>query len=128
MAEAFLKQHGGDRYEVHSAGLEPGKLNPLVVEVMKESAIDISGNSTNSVDEYLDQGFDFVITVCDEASAERCPYFPGKAKRLHWSFQDPSSIEGSKEEKMEKIKEVRNQIERKVIHFVASNLTSQERL
>jgi len=120
MAEAFLKKYGGDRFEVESAGLEPGKLNPVVVEVMKEVGIDISQNKTKSVFDFYKQGklYSFVVTVCDEAQSERCPIFPGIAKKLHWGFTDPSSFTGSTEEKLAKTREVRNQIETKIKDWI----------
>jgi arsenate reductase len=116
MAEAFLKQEAGDRFEVESAGLEPGKLNPLAVEVMKEIGIDISQNKTKSVFDFYKQGkrYDYVITVCDESQSGACPVFPGKGERLHWSFADPSGFTGSQEEKLKETIEVRNQIEAKI--------------
>jgi arsenate reductase len=112
MAEALLKSLGGDRFEVHSAGIEPGTLNPLAVTAMKAIGIDISSNLTKSVFDYYKDGsvFDYVITVCDETSGERCPVFPGITKRMHWSFSDPSSFAGSAEEKLEKTVMVREQI------------------
>ena len=90
MAEAFLKEIGGNKFQVESAGLEPGTLNSVVVESMKEIGIDISGNKTQGVFEIFKAGknFHYVITVCDETSAERCPIFPGIAKRIHWSFPE----------------------------------------
>jgi arsenate reductase len=120
MAEAFLKKYGGDRFFVESAGFEPGTLNPVVVEVMKETNIDISGNKTNSVFEFFKQGklYDYVITVCDESSAEKCPLLPGLTQRLHWSFEDPSSFTGSHEEKLEKTRKIRDKIENKIIEFL----------
>lgn len=116
MAEAFVNRMCKGRYEAHSAGLEPGKLNPVVVEVMREKGIDISGNNTKSVFELFKAGqvFSYVITVCDEASAERCPVFPGITDRLHWSFPDPSAIEGTREEKLARTREIRDLIERQV--------------
>ena len=116
MAEAFLKKYAGDRFDVESAGLEPGKLNPIVVEVMKEVGIDISQNKTKSVFDFYKQGkqYDYVITVCDESQSGACPVFPGKAERLHWGFPDPSSFTGSFEEKLKKTIEIRNQIEAKI--------------
>src|SRR5262245_1129908 len=81
MAEAFLNQTCGEEFEAHSAGLEPGKLNPVVVEAMREIGVDISRNQTKAVTDFLQQPFDYVVTVCDETSAERCPVFPGKTKR-----------------------------------------------
>lgn len=120
MAEAFLKQLGGDKFEVESAGLEPGKLNPLVVEVMKEINIDISGNSTKSVFEFFKQGriFNYVVTVCDETSGEKCPLFPGRVSRLHWGFDDPAGFQGSYNEKLEKTRIVRDKIKERVGQFL----------
>lgn len=122
MAEAYVKDMAGERFETFSAGLEPGKLNPVVVEVMKREGIDISGNSTNSVNEYLDKQikFDYVVTVCDETSAERCPYFPGQGTRLHWGFKDPSSLGGSDEDKIQQTIEIRDQIKEQVSQFLES--------
>jgi arsenate reductase len=119
VAEAFLNQIGGDYFVAESAGLEPGKLNPNVVEVMKEAGIDISGNQTKSVFDLFKQGtlYNAVITVCDEASAESCPIFPGTVKRLGWSFADPSAFTGTKEEMLEKTRQVRDEIERKIREF-----------
>jgi len=116
MAEAFLKQIAGDRFEVESAGLEPGNLNPLAVEVMKEAGIDISQNKTKSVFDFYKQGkqYDYVITVCDESQAKGCPVFPGKGERLHWGFDDPSGFTGSHEEKLSKTRIVRDAIRDKI--------------
>ena len=116
MAEAFLKQTCGDEFMAQSAGLEPGKLNPLVVQAMREVGIDISGNKTKAVFEIIKSGkpFAYVITVCDEASAERCPIFPGITQRLHWGFADPSSFQGTFEERLEKTREVRDAIKARV--------------
>jgi arsenate reductase len=116
MAEALLKKIPGDRFEVESAGLEPGVINPLAVEVMKEIGIDISRNQTKSVFDLFKEGklYTYVITVCDEASAEKCPFFPGITTRLHWSFADPSIFTGTHEEKLEKTRQVREAIRNKI--------------
>jgi arsenate reductase len=116
MAGAFLKQVCGDGFETHSAGQEPGTLNPIVVEAMREIGIDISGNKTESVFDFIQSGmlFAHVITVCDEASADRCPIFPGVTKRLHWSFPDPSALDGTPAEKLAETRQIRNQIRAKV--------------
>jgi arsenate reductase len=116
MAEAFLSQICGAEFEAHSAGLEPGKLNPVVVEAMDEIGLNISGNKTKSVFDMFKSGkmFAYAITVCDEASAERCPIFPGVTKRLHWGFPDPSSFRGSHEEVLQKTREVRDSIKLKI--------------
>ena len=116
MAEAFLKKYGGDRFEAESAGIEPGVLNPVAVEVMKEVGIDISQNKTKSVFDLYKQYrlYGYVITVCDESQSERCPIFPGVTKKLHWGFADPSAFTGSWDEKLEKTRTVRDQIEAKI--------------
>ena len=118
IAEALLKHLAGERFEVESAGLEPGKLNPLAIEVMKEIGIDISRNKTKSVFDFYKQGkhYDYVITVCDESQAQRCPVFPGTAatKRIHWSFDDPAGFQGTREEKLEKTRQVRDKIEQQI--------------
>jgi arsenate reductase len=116
MAEAWLNQICGDVFAAESAGLEPGTLNPLVVEAMQEAGINISKKKTRAVDEVLASGkiFSRVITVCDETSAERCPIFPGVASRLHWSFRDPSALTGTPEEKLAGVREIRDEIRKKI--------------
>ena len=128
MAEAFLNQICGDEFEAHSAGLEPGRLNPIVVEAMQEIGIDISGNQTKAVFDMYKSGklFHDVITVCDEASAERCPIFPGVASRLHWSFPDPASFQGTHEEKLAKTRGVRDTIKRQVEEWCERTCAAQE--
>jgi arsenate reductase len=120
MAEAFLNQMASDKFEAESAGFEPGKLNPMVVEAMKEISIDISNNQTKSVFDFFKQGrlFHFVIAVCDGASAERCPIFPGITKRLGWSFEDPASFTGTHEEKLAKTRLVRDSIKSEIENFI----------
>jgi len=122
MAEALLNKLGKEKFEAESAGIEPGILNPIVVEVMKEIGIDISGSRTKDVNEFLQTGrvFQYVITVCDETSAERCPVFPDKANRLHWSFSDPSGFKGTHEEKLEQTRKVRDAIKKRVQEFILS--------
>lgn len=121
MAEELLRKLAGDRFEVESAGIEPGKLNPVVVEVLKEEGIDITGKKTQAVMDLLKQEkhYNYVITVCDETSAERCPLFPGAAKRLHWGFTDPSKFEGSWEEKIFQTRAVREEIRQRIEHWLA---------
>ncbi len=121
MAEAFLNSICGEFFEAQSAGLEPGKLNPVVVEAMREIGIDISGNQTKAVSDFVKSGkvFPYVITVCDETSAERCPIFPGVTTRQHWSFVDPSSFQGTHEEKLVKVREVRESIKVKIEEWCA---------
>ena len=119
MAEAFLNNLAGDGFEAVSAGFEPGTLNPLAIEVMKEVGIDISQNRTKSVFDLFKKGnkYSYVITVCDEAN-QRCPLFPGHARRIHWNFEDPASFGGSHEEKLEKTRKLRDEIKAKVEEFV----------
>lgn len=116
MAEAWLNYTCGDFFEAQSAGLEPGILNPLVVDTMAEVGIDISNKGTQKVFDVWKSGqlFAYVITVCDDANAERCPIFPGPANRLHWSFPDPSVLTGGREEKIEKVREIRDEIRQKI--------------
>ena len=120
MAEAFLKELGGGQFEVMSAGIEPGTLNPYVVKAMKEVGIDISDNNPKSISDFLKEEaiVDYVITVCDETSAERCPIFPGQAQKLHWGFLDPSALQGTDEDKMQAIRKIRNDIRTKVSTWI----------
>ena len=115
MAEEILRQLAGDKFEVDSAGIESGTLNPGVIEVLKEIDADILGKQTKSVDQVISQGkeFDHIITVCDEASAERCPIFPGLGSRLHWDFDDPSSFKND-DEALGKTRIIRDQIKAKI--------------
>ena len=123
MAEAFLNALATDCFEAHSAGIEPGTLNPMVVRAMQEAGIDISRNKTKSVQRFLDEGrqFDYIITVCDEASAERCPVFPGKGQRVHMGFADPSSFRGSERERLRMTIAVRDQIKAKIKQWIKEN-------
>ena len=120
MAEAYLIHFGEGLFQVESAGLEPGVLNPRVVQVLQEDGIDISRNKTKSVFDMFKQGksYDFVITVCDETSAEKCPVFPGDAKRLHWSFPDPSALPGTEEARLEGTRAIRDVIKAKVKQWI----------
>ena len=119
MAEAFLNDLCGGYFEAQSAGLEPGTLNPLVVEAMAELGVDISKNKTQAVFDVFTSGrlFTYVITVCSETEAEKCPIFPGPAQRRHWPFPDPAKVEGSPEEKLAKIREIRDSIRARVENF-----------
>jgi arsenate reductase (thioredoxin) len=120
MAEAFLRELGRGRFEVESAGLEPGRLNPLVVEAMRQVGIDLGGAATRSVFDLFKAGrrFHYVISVCDEASAERCPIFPGAIKRLNWNFRDPSRFTGSEEQRLAQTIEVREAIRARVRRWI----------
>jgi arsenate reductase len=120
MAEAFLNHYDGKSLIAESAGLEPGKLNPNVVKVMAEVGIDISHKGTQEVFDLFKKGrlFQAVITVCDEASAEGCPIFPGVVRRMGWSFPDPSSFKGTEEEILENTRKVRDEIKEAVLAFI----------
>ncbi len=122
MAEAFVNTYHNENFYAESAGLEPGTLNPIVVKSMQEIGIDISRNSTKDVFTFFKEGrkYDYVITVCDEASGQRCPIFPGALRRINWSFEDPSSFEGNEEEKLLKVAKIRNSIKLKVEEFIKS--------
>jgi len=122
LAEAFLNKLGDGKFAAESAGIEPGKLNPIVVESMQEVGLDISKNTCDSVERFIPRAkeFDYLITVCDETSAERCPTFPGAVKRLHWGFPDPSALQGTKEAKLDRTREIRNLIETRVEQWVSS--------
>lgn len=121
MAEGWLRHLAGERFEVESAGLEPGKLNPFVVQAMKDAGVDISHHTAKSVHEIAESGrhFDYVIAVCDKEAAERCPLFPGGAVKLHWSFPDPSAATGDAEEKLSVASSVRDAIKAKIEAWIA---------
>jgi arsenate reductase len=109
MAEGLLRSLGGNRFDAHSAGTEATHVRPLAIEAMAELGIDISQQRSKTLDRYLDQPFDAVITVCDQA-AEACPVFAGARRRLHWSFPDPSKATGTKEERLAVYRRVRDDI------------------
>ena len=122
MCEALLKHYGNGRFDAQSAGLDPGDLNPLAVEAMAEIGIDISQNKAKSVFEVWKSGeaFQYVIAVCDAESAEKCPIFPGIATRLHWPFHDPSKVTGTHEQKLQEVREIRDEIAAKIQDWLAS--------
>lgn len=126
MAEAFLNRCCPGECIAESAGLEPGKLNPVVVKAMAEIGIDLSKNRTKSVDEMIEGGttYTHVVTVCDEASAERCPVFPGGGERLHWGFPDPSALVGTEEERLPRVREIRDHIRAEVESWCADHCTN----
>ncbi|MBV9596911.1 MAG: arsenate reductase ArsC [Chloroflexi bacterium] len=113
MAEGLLRDLGGDRFEPFSAGTEATQVRPLAIRAMAELGIDISGQESKTLDRYLNQPFDAVITVCDQAN-EACPVFFGARERLHWSFPDPSEAEGSQEQRLEVYRQVRDAIRERI--------------
>jgi arsenate reductase len=122
MAEGFVNAHHGDRLRAYSAGLEAGTLNPVAVEAMRGAGIDIAAHLSKSVNdpEIRSRTYDYVVTVCDEASAEACPMYPARGARLHWSFADPSSFTGTPATRFAQTCEVRDAIARRVEAWVAS--------
>jgi len=116
MAEALLRQHGGDRFEVHSAGTIPKGINPLTLRVLAEAGIDAPWARSKSVDEYLGQTFDYVITVCDQAR-QVCPVFPGVHESLHWGYEDPAEATGSEDERLAVFRRVFVQMGERVRQF-----------
>lgn len=116
IAEAWLNHICGQAFEASSAGLEPGTINPLAIEAMREVGIDISKKATQSVFDVFKSAklFMYVITVCDQASAEKCPIFAGITKRLHWSFPDPASLSGSEAERLAGVRAIRDAIRQKI--------------
>jgi arsenate reductase (thioredoxin) len=113
MAEGLLRHLAGDRFEAHSAGTEATHVRPLAIRAMDEVGIDISGQESKTLERYLEEPFDYVITVCDEAN-EACPFFPGAKTRPHWSIEDPSRAEGSEEERLAIFRRVRDEIRERI--------------
>jgi arsenate reductase len=109
MAEGLLRHYAGDRFEVFSAGVKSSYVRPQAVEAMREAGIDISAQHSKSVEEFLEEKFDYVITVCDNAN-EHCPVFPGRSKRIHWSIEDPAAATGDEEAKLAVFRRVRDEI------------------
>lgn len=118
MAEGLLREMAGDRMTVYSAGSKPSVVNPLAIEAMQARAIDIRQQRSKHLSEYLQQPFDYVITVCDHA-AETCPVFPGPAQRIHWSFPDPAAVEGDDSAKLAAFIRVRDDLESTLRDWVA---------
>jgi arsenate reductase len=121
IAEGYLRQFAGDRADVYSAGIETHGVNPLALATMAEDGVDISCQTSNKIEEYLDKSFDYVITVCDNAK-ERCPFFPSSATKLHYNFPDPAKANGTVDEIAQAFRDVRAQIKAYVQQFVAEYL------
>ncbi|MCI0493974.1 arsenate reductase ArsC [candidate division KSB1 bacterium] len=120
MAEGYFRHQAGDRVEVTSAGLEPSVVNPKAIKVMKEDGIDISSHTSKNVEQFVGQQFDYIITVCDNAK-EHCPFFPGQAERIHWSFEDPAAAKGTEAEIWSVFRRVRDQIRDRINIFLSKN-------
>lgn len=119
MAEALLRHIAGDRLDIYSAGTKPSVVNPVAIEAMGAIGIDISGQRSKHLNEFLDMPFDYVITVCDNA-AETCPVFPGLAVRIHWSFPDPAAVEGSNADRLASFAQVRDALEKTLREWAAA--------
>ena len=121
MAEGYLRHFAGDRAAIYSAGIEAHGVNPSAIAVMKEDGIDISSQTSDTLDRYMDIDFDYVITVCDNAR-ERCPYFPTRAQKFHYNFADPAKASGSEQEIMEEFRKVRVMLKEYSRKFAAEHL------
>ena len=117
MGEGILRNIAGDIFDVYSAGLKPSIVNPNAIKVMKEIGIDISHHTSDDVNKYIGENFDYIITVCDNAK-ESCPVFPGNGERIHWSFKDPADAVGSEEEVLNEFRKIRDQIKSTLEQFV----------
>jgi arsenate reductase len=120
MAEGFLRRLAGDRFEVASAGTEATRVHPLAAQAMAEVGVDLSQHRSKVVDQFLDQTWDYVITVCDAAN-EACPVFPNKSNRLHWSFPDPSRATGSEKQRLDVFRTVRDQIKDRLTGWIRTS-------
>jgi arsenate reductase (thioredoxin) len=117
MAEALVRQHGGDDFEVFSAGTEPRGVNPLTVRALAEAGIDAGPLRSKSVQEFVGQDFDYVITVCDEAR-QACPVFPGSHNSIHWGYEDPAEATGTDDERLQVFRSVLTQLGQRIAQFV----------
>ena len=127
MAEGILRHDGGQRFDVHSAGTNPGTVRPEAIQVMNEIGIDISAHRSRSVDEFLGQDFDYVITVCDKAR-QNCPVFHAKAERIHQSFADPAALEGNDHDRLSLFRQVRDEIREWMAGFISRCDSSSGRI
>ena len=125
MAEGLLRHEAGAWCEVFSAGTTPTRVRPEAIAVMREAGIDLSGHHSKSVEEFLGQKFDYVITVCDNAR-ETCPVFPATTRRIHWSIEDPAAVEGGDEERLNAFRRARNELLRRLRAFVREQTTPPE--
>jgi arsenate reductase len=121
IAHGYLQQFAGDKATIYSAGIETHGVNPRAIAIMKEDGIDISGHTSNNIDEYTSVPFDFILTVCDHAK-ENCPYFPSDAQRFHYNFPDPAKATGTEEEIMQQFRTVRTLIKDYCREFVEKHV------
>jgi len=125
MAEGLLRREAGPSWEVFSAGTKPTRVRPEAIAVMHEAGFDISGHHSKSVDEFLGQEFDYVITVCDNAR-ETCPVFPARTHHIHWSIEDPAAIRGSEEDRLNAFRQARNELQGRLQAFIREQRQSPE--
>ena len=118
MAEGLLRHLGGERFAVYSAGTKATRVNPYAIKAMAEVGIDLSNHTSDQIDQYKHQRFDYVITVCDSAR-ETCPYFPAAKHQLHWSFEDPAAATGSEQQILQTFRRIRDQIEARIQEFLS---------
>jgi arsenate reductase len=116
MAEGLFRAVGGPGYEVFSAGTKPSQVRPEAIAVMREIGIDISGHRSKSIDEFAGQPFDYVVTVCDNAR-DNCPVFPVRGQRVHWSLEDPATVQGTEEDRKAAFRRIRDQVQERVKAF-----------
>ncbi|MDX1984334.1 MAG: arsenate reductase ArsC [Bryobacteraceae bacterium] len=126
MAEGLLRSLAGDRFEVFSAGTRPGSVRPEAIAAMRDLGIDISSHRSKPVDEFLETGFDYVITVCDNAK-ESCPVFPGNGRRIHWSFDDPAKATGDEQARLAVFRKIRDQIAGRLKELVEGKTQQDEK-
>lgn len=126
MGEGLFRAEGGDDFEVFSAGTKPSSVRPEAIAVMKEIGIDISRHRSKSVDEFVGQPFDYVVTVCDNAR-DTCPVFPADTERIHWSFEDPAAIEATEQKRLEAFRRTRDLIHERVKTFYRDHLPARSR-
>ena len=119
MAEGFLRDMAGDRFEIASAGTEATRVHPLAIRAMEEVGISLAGHTSKTLDRFLGQPWDYVITVCDSAN-ERCPAFPAKTQRIHWSFDDPSRNTGTEEERLGTFRRIRDEIKARLLDWLGT--------
>jgi arsenate reductase len=121
LAEGLLRHDGGEEFIVESAGTEPSFVRPEAIEVMREIGIDISNQRSKSVDEFITQPFDWVITVCDNAR-QNCPMLPGAARQLHWNLPDPAAVEGDVKTRLEAFRAIRDELRKHLREFIGGEV------
>ena len=124
MTEGFLRALAGERFEVASAGTEATRVHPLAIQAMREVGIDLAGHTSKSLVGFVEQSWDYVITVCDSAN-DRCPVFPGRTTRIHWSFDDPSQVTGTDQKRLQAFRRVRDEIRANLHRWLSDQSQSE---